>query len=185
MNPILREEIVKHVLSNLGVIPSEFVSQQKSKSLINKEYLLSEHLLFEDAEGEVTQNKIWGCQMSAESQEIKILLGDCSQDSYVPEYCLLVQLKDSPAYGMYLVYDGLVGHRISSECMLAYSVDSKSWMECGTFLQATFLAGMEQVKDVGFGWNKCTNYQSQYQAMLSFIKFHSSIYEVDDEGQED
>jgi hypothetical protein len=184
MNPILREEIVRHVFSNLGVIPSKFINQDKSKSLMSKEYLLNEHLLFEDESGDVIENKVWGCQMSAESQEIKVILGDCTQDSRVPEFCLLVQLKDAPAYGLYLLYDGLVDEPLDSECMLAYSLDSKGWLECNTYLQATFLAGMEQIKDVGFGWSKCTNYQSQYQALLSFIRFHSSINEVYDEGQE-
>jgi hypothetical protein len=63
-------------------------------------------------------------------------------------------------------------------------MDSKSWLECNTFLQATFLTGMEKVKEIGFAWSKATNYQPQYQAMLSFITHHSKICEEEHEGQE-
>ncbi len=68
--------------------------------------------------------------------------------------------------------------------MIAYSLDLKLWMGCSTFLQATFLSGMEQIRETGFAWNKATNYQLQYQALVSFIKYHSSIYEAEYEGQE-
>lgn len=180
MNPNLRAEIVKHIFANFGVIPSDYVSE-KTQSLISKEYLLSERLSFEDND---TENKVWGCQLSSDAQEIKILLADCAQEESSPEYCLLVQLKNAPAYGVYLIFNESFGSQINSACMIAYSLDSKLWMECSTFLQATFLSGMEQIRETGFGWNKITNYQPQYQSLVSFIKYHSFIYEVEYEGKE-
>jgi hypothetical protein len=184
MNTYLCEQIVRHVLSNFRIIPSKFVNVTKTDSLINKEFALLETLSF-DNEGTIITNHIWGVQLSAGSQEIKILLGDCSIDPNIPEFCLMVQLKDAPVYGLYLVYNDLINKTIDSEAMIAYNLDSKGWLECGTFLQATFLAGMEQLKDIGFAWSKCSNYKPIHQAMLSFIKFHSELYEAEDEGQED
>lgn len=181
MNLNLRAEIVKHVFANFGVIPSQFVND-KSRSLLNKEYLLPEKLSFEDDNDIITENKIWGCQLSADIQEIKILLADCTQEENAPEYCLLIQLKDAPAYGIYLTFNESFGDQVGSACMIAYSLDSKSWMECSTFLQATFLSGMEQIRETGFAWNKASNYQPQYQALVSFIKYHSDIYEAEHEG---
>ena len=182
MNPNLRAEIVKHIFANFGVIPSKYVSD-KTRSLINKEYLLSEKVTFKD-EGGVIENRVWGCQLSSDIQEVKILLADCTQEEQSPEYCLLVQLKNTPAYGVYLIFNESFGDQINSACMIAYSLDSTSWSECGTFLQATFLGGMEQIRETGFAWNKVTNYQEQYKSLVSFIKYHSSIYEAEYEGQE-
>lgn len=187
MNLNLRAEIVRHIFANFGVIHSFYVSD-KTQPLNSKKYLLSEKLSFEDEDNDVIQNKIWGCQLSADAQEIKILLADCTQEKDHPEYCLLVQLKNAPAYGIYLHLNESFGHQTGSACMIAYSLDSKAWMECSTFLQATFLGGMEQIRETGFAWNKIVNYQPQYQALINFIKYHSSIYEAEEvkyEGKED
>ncbi len=82
------------------------------------------------------------------------------------------------------MYTGSVDEEIDSEALIAVSSDKKHWMPCSTYLQATFLAGMEQVRDSGFAWTKCSEYKEQYQQLLSFIKFHHNFYEVTDEGQE-
>lgn len=183
MNKSLREEIVKHVFSNFAIIPSRFVNLDKSKSLASKEFLLPEKIPFVDADGSVTSNKVWGCQISAELQEIKILLGECTQDKDYPEYALLIFMKNAPSYGVYLV-TSTTNDEIDGEALIAVTMNSKDWLECRTYLQATFLAGMEQIRDVGLSWNKCTNYKDQYETLLSFIKFHTTVYEDKYEGQE-
>ena len=151
---------------------------------MSKDYLLPETLSFEDEDGIISSNKIWGCQLSADVQEIKILAGDCTMDPDSPEFCMLIQLKNAPAYGLYLSFKESYENPTDGICMIEYSLDYKGWLECNTFLQSTFLAGMEQLKEIGFAWNKASNYQPQYQSLLSFIKFHSTIYEAEHEGQE-
>jgi len=178
MNKVLMENIVRHVFSNLAVIPSAFVNIDKTKSLMSKEFLLNDTLSFENESG-IVKNKIWGCQISADQQELKILLGDCSQEKQVPEYCLIVQLKDAPAYGIYLICNSE-----NAESLIACTLSGKEWMECQTYLQATFLAGMEQIRDIGLSWNKCSDYKDQYDLMISFIDFHNTVYEAKYEGQE-
>jgi hypothetical protein len=178
MNKVLMENIVRHVFANLAVIPSAFVNVDKTKSLMSKDFLLNDSLSFENESG-IIRNKIWGCQISTEQQELKILLGDCSPEKQTPEYCLVVQLKDAPAYGIYLVCNSE-----DSEPLIACTLNGKDWMECQTYLQATFLAGMEQIRDVGLSWNKCSDYKNQYDLMVSFIDFHNAVYEAKYEGQE-
>jgi hypothetical protein len=178
MNRTLMENIVRHVFANLAIIPSAFVNIDKTKSLMSKDFVLNDTLSFE---GCVVKNKIWGCQVLAEQQELKILLGDCSQERQTPEYCLVVQLKDAPAYGIYLVCNS---NGEDSEPLIACTLNGKEWMECQTYLQATFLAGMEQIRDIGLTWSKCTNYKDQYDLMISFIDFHSAVYEAKYAGQE-
>jgi hypothetical protein len=178
MNYVLMEHIIRHVMANLAVISSSFVNLDKTKSLRSKEFLLSEKLLFEN-ENITKQNNIWGCQVSVDHHDMKILLGDCSQDNDLLEFCLIVQLKDAPSYGLYLIYNDL-DPDVNAEPLIAVSVNNKDWMECGTYLQGTFLAGMEQIRDLGLTWNKCTDYKTQYEMMLSFIKYHNSFYEETD-----
>jgi hypothetical protein len=42
MNQYLTIEIVKHILSNFGILPASHVDLSKSKSLKDKEFLLAE-----------------------------------------------------------------------------------------------------------------------------------------------
>jgi hypothetical protein len=187
MNRVLLEEIVKHIFSNFAVYPSLYVDFNKSKSLMRNEYLLSDKLTFE-SEGEDSQNSIWGCQLSADTQELKVLLGDCSLTKNLPEMAMVIQLKNLPFYGLYLVgqeqFDPATQIEppefIDPEPMIACSLNGKDWMECNTFLQATFLAAMEQVRDVGLTWSKCSNYKDQHSALLSFIRYHDLVYRDDD-----
>jgi hypothetical protein len=182
MNRKLTEQIAHHVLANLGVLPSDFVNQEITKSIIDKAFMLSEKISFETDE-QVIRKNIYGCQVTvADSKELRLLLADCTQEKEYPEFGLLVQLKDAPAFGVYLIH---TNGKVDSEVMIAVSVDKINWMPCNTYLQATFLAGMEQIRDLGFGWSKATNYAEMHQQLLSFIKFHHNIYGEDNEGQEE
>lgn len=183
MNRILTEQIVQHILANLGVLPALHVSE-KTPSIIDKQFLLSEKVSFE-IDGEVVRKNVYGCQITITgSKEFKMLLVDCGAPE-MPEYCLVVQLKDAPTFGLSFLCGPSAVYDLDPEAMIAVSPDHKNWMPCSTYLQATFLAGMEQLRDLGFGWTKCADYQDQYQQLLSFIKFRSSFFGGLDEGQED
>jgi hypothetical protein len=179
MNKKLTEQIAHHILANFGVLPASFIDWQHTQSLADKQYVMSDKLVFENEDSETIKNSIYACQVTAPgSKELKIVLGDCTEDGGTPEYCLIVHLKDSPTYGVYLFYD-----HSESEAMIAVNIDNKGWMPCETYLQATFLAGMERIKDLFLTWNKCTEYKEEHQSLLSFIKFHDSFYEESNEGQ--
>lgn len=185
MNRRLTETIAHHVLANLAVLPSSFIDKERTRSIIDKQFLLPEKLTFQDNGETVFRASVYGCQVTvASTKEFKILLADCTEDPDLPEYCLTLQLKDAPVFGVYLMYTELMENPPDSEALIGVSVDEKHWMPCSAYLQGTFLAGMEQIKDLGFGWIKCTNYKNQYDALLSFIKFHHDFYEVNNEGQE-
>lgn len=108
-----------------------------------------------------------------------VLLSDLSIKSD-KAYCLIVQLKDAPAYALYLNLDV----NLFDESLIACTVNNKDWMTCNTHLQATFLAGMEHIKEVGFSWKKPEEFTEQYELMLSFIKYYNSLFGDLDEGQE-
>lgn len=180
MNNILTEQIVKHILSNLGVINGSNIDGNKSQTLISKDFLLRNKLSFKMEDDSVISNKIWGCQLSIENKEMKIVLGDSSQDKNIKEHCLIIHLKDSPIYGLYIIPDVQ-----NTQVLIACSLNGKEWMQCNIYLQATFLAGMEQIKDHIAAPQKCNEYDFEYKAMLSFIEFHSAIFEDNYEGEED
>lgn len=171
MNLILREHIIKHILASLRIIPSKFIDQNITKAIMSKEYILDKTFDF-IVDDEVIHNKIWGCQLSAEDRELKIILADCSQETDIFEYCLLVQLKNAPAYASYFVF----GDQVDSEALLACNVNESGWLECNTYLQATFLAGMEQLKDINLTWSKCLNYDKQIDLIKSFIEYHDLLF---------
>ena len=184
MNQKLTEEIVYHILANMGIFPTDFVNKEFTKSILDKQFLLPEKITFEGTSG-VISKEVYGCQISiANSKDFKILLADCTQEKDIPEYCLFVQLKDAPAFGVYLIFNRLVDDQSDCEAMIAVNTDKKFWIPCTMYLQGTFLAGMEQLRDLGYGWTKCTEYKTHYEQLLSFIKFHDSFFGGFDEGEE-
>jgi hypothetical protein len=80
MNNKLLEEIVRHVFASLLIIESDFIDLNSSKSLKSKDFLLKEKLDF-SSDDETISNNIWGCNISSEDQEIKIILADCSLEN--------------------------------------------------------------------------------------------------------
>jgi hypothetical protein len=186
MNEKLTEEIAYHVLANLGALPSEFVNLDQTRFILDKQFILPEKASFESEDGGLLQKNIYGCQVSVtDKKEFKMLLADCSQEKNVPEFALVIQLKDAPMFGIYLIYNKLVEDPPQAEAMIAVNTEGKYWIPCNTYLQATFLAGMEQLRDLSFGWGKLKDYKPQHAQLLSFIKFHDNYFEVStDEGQE-
>lgn len=170
MNLFLRECIVKHILANFAIIPSDFVFLDKSKSLQSKEFLLPKTISFTDSNGSSLENRLWGCQASIDKQEVKILLADCSMDKEISEIAILVHLKGQPMYGLYYVNDE------EAEALIAGSINGKEWLECNTYLQATFLAGMEKLKEFGLPWQKLTDYNDLVSHISFFIDFHSKLF---------
>jgi hypothetical protein len=163
------------------IIPSNFVNKN-SNSLMTSDYLLDEKLSFNEIEF-----PIWGCQLSFNDNEIKVLLSNCGIDN-VPEFCMIVQMKNSPTYGLYLVYNDLIDdeNNFDNEPIIAVNTEKSNWFVCNTYLQATFLSGIEYLKDVNFMWRKCTNYKDQINLLKSFALFHNNYFsEEEDERKED
>lgn len=179
MNLALTEEIVKHILANLNVIGSDFVNVPKSGSLINDKYILPIKLQFETDVSQI-ENRVWGCQFVIEHKNLKIILGDASISRGF-EYCLIIHLEGMPSYGLYI---NITDRDEPSQAMIAFSINGLDWAQCNTYLQATFLAAMEQLKDIIGTQQKCVDFKEEYQSMLSFIKYHTNTFEEDYEGQE-
>jgi hypothetical protein len=171
MNTILTQEIIKHIFFNLGI------TNNNNVSLKNNNYLLNEKLSFIIDNGKIVNNNIWGCQFDINQQTLKILLGDSSLYKKELEYCAIIHLSGSPTYGLYLSLNNEF-----DDAMIAYSLNGNEWLQCNTYLQATFLAAMEQIKDVFITQQPLLNFKEEYQSMLNFVKYHSEVCEEDYEG---
>ena len=176
MNNQLTEQIAHHIFSSFGVFQSPFINMAMTKSILDNSFLLPEKITFEAADSTTIKNNIWGAQISvAKSKDFRILIADCSQEN-IPEYCLVIQLKDAPSFGMYMINSK--DH--NAEALICVSTSGQNWMPCSTFLQGTLLSGCEQLKDLANGWAKCTNYTDLHSQLLSLIKFHDMYFDIED-----
>ena len=109
MNDKLTEQIAYHVLANLGILPSDFINISETKRINDKQFMLPDKISFETEDGALLQRNMFGCQvLVTDKREFKMLLADCTQEKDIPEYALIIQLKDAPAYGLYLIFNRLV-----------------------------------------------------------------------------
>jgi len=177
MNLKLTSTIIEHIFCSLLMIKSDFIKTVGAKSLLDKDFLLDQTLNLNDSVNNF-YNKVWSCQSEISGKKIFLLVADCSLEKDIKEYSLIVKLEDAPIYGCYLV----LNENYNSDALIACTLDGKNWMECNTYLQATFLAGMEQIKELNSNWNKVINYEQEFNLLKSFLSFHNSIYgEITDE----
>ena len=164
MNTSLTEEIIRHIYKSLGVkLPGV---KNNFNSIMQPEFMLESKISFEDGE----QKNIWGIEFKIQENYLNLLLADCSQD-VIPEYALLVSTKDAPSYGCYLSYSEYDPEKQQSLPMIACSLGS-SWAECSIFLQATFLSGMEKIKEFNVEYNRVSDEDYYYHNIKNFIKFY-------------
>lgn len=173
MNHDLTEQIIKHVYSNLGIVKSNYIDFSKTKSLMSKDFLLSKEFSLKNIKN------IWGCTLSLLDQSLQILLADTTQCNGIPEFALIVRTNDKATYGCYLICSDEVG----TEPLIAFNV--KDWSVCNAYLQAFFLATMEQIKESCLTLSNKTEYKEIYKLLLSFLTFHEEQYQNQDLEQED
>ena len=184
MSKQLTSQIINHIFSNLLIINKSDFDINKFKSIKSTDHLLPETISFTDeSEGQEIVNKIWGIQLVIEGQKLKMLLADCSVEPKILEYALLVKMQDSPAYGIYASYNKDYNQLVVDGNLIAVCMDNPNWIQCNIYLQATFLAAMENIKDIPYTLEKCEDYKLEYNSLLSFIKYYDFSCEDDDEGQ--
>jgi hypothetical protein len=162
MNTELTKQIVKHVYTNLGIISSSSSYSSKYYSLFDDKFLLPDTIYLTDDKGNIQiENKLWCSQLSYEDKTITILVANCGIEE--DEYCLLVALDNVVSYGCYLSYDNL-------EAIIGVFINSH-WEAASTFLQANFLAGMEQLRHISGEWVPCKEFSEFKKNIISFIEY--------------
>lgn len=141
----LLKQIIIHILNNFGLLNSNL------KSL--KEFKLDNDLFF-DKENHFP---LYGCKISDEQTSMNVLCSELDEN----EYCLLVEVPGNNIYAIYYSND---------EYLMNFY--KGSWIECGTYLQAILLAGLEMSKNIGLPWVK---FESNVLIMKDFL--NKFVYE--------
>ena len=160
-NQILLNHILEHIYNNLGVLKSQPVS------IVSPDFQLSDTLCFVDDEEIDHFAPMWAAKTFIQQGSIQILAADMSIDEE-KEYSVLVELEKCPTYASYVCLDKTKQIYDSKLFILM----ANKWMSANTYLQATFLAGMEQMREAATVW------QANPKTDLP-IKLRSFLREVD------
>lgn len=152
MQSNLTNEILLHVFDNLGLV------LPRQTSLKNDYFLTSAAIdLVEDDKDK--HLKIWGAQVPVAAGKFQMLLTEMKTHSQEQEYFLVSQLDDCPMYGCYILLESPIQGRIEPRHgEILFSLKDNAWLPTDIFIQATFLAGMEQLKDLLTSWTPVTDH---------------------------
>lgn len=154
MSSSLIKEIVLHILKNFGI----GASFQNSMAINEESFLLQEKVEFEE-DGKHYKNNVFGCQCSIREQKLRAIYCGISGGEKIESF-LYVKLEENPAY---CVYSGM-------EDYIYFSPDkSDEWAKCTIMLHATFLAAMENIKDISPSFEKIKDYKAEYNQFSKAI----------------
>jgi len=158
----LTQEIVKHVMTKLGVGHENLHSAYAS--IMHQDFELDQTICLINDEGEEVNNRMWSCKVSVEDKDFRLLLADCSTLGE-EEYALMVALDGSPEYGIYYSITD------PGACYIACLLN-EFWVTSTVYMQAAFLTGMEQVKDLSSPWVRNEKTKDLYEKLVKFIGHH-------------
>lgn len=167
---MLVNHILEYIYNNFGIC-NDFVST----SIVSEKYLLTKKIKFEGVDGNEWSAKMYGAEIVIDKLRFRILCGDFSSEE--KEYALIVKLDNCPSYGCYLIYNSDLSEISGPQAgLLAFSIKENEWLASNVYIQATFLAGMEQLRDVSASWQSLSNYQDMIENMKSYVRHYDSIY---------
>lgn len=150
--------IVEHIFTNLGFMDG------RTHSLIAEPLKTDDHIAVQDEDQE-THYPVYACETHITQAKIimaGVVFTDNSNPTAVPDMAVVVNIEDCPTYGCYLS---------QGEGLIAFTIKDNTWMEANTFLSATFLAGMENLRDVVHPYTQCKDTKSIHQALIAFLKY--------------
>lgn len=175
----LTDQIILHIFNNLGI------TSHTTLSLNSDSFLLSKTIAFQNLEGNSQQAPLWGAEISIDKIKLRLLLADFSEGD--KELILIVKLDNAPSYGIYISHNSsdFFEEIIPNEAFILFSLKENEWLITNTYIQATFLAGMEQLQDISASWSRINKFDDMISNVKSLIEYHnnsSEYYEDQDEG---
>lgn len=166
----LTDCIVEHIFDNLGI------SLQRTASLRDPVFQLKETIEYDD----VYQAPLYGAEFTIEKSHFRMLLADFSDSETYSEYAMVIKLTGSPTYGCYLFIDGAIG--TPEDGLICFAAKPNTWLKASISIQATFLAGMENLREVNTSWTKPKKYQDLLEELKSFYEYQNNINDKRDEA---
>lgn len=160
----LTNTILEHIFTNLG-----FMDQRKN-SLLSSKLLTDYKITFEDNDIE-SYSKVYACETAITQAKIMIAGTYLTLEDHEKDMAIVVKIENCPTYGCYLSQDK---DGVNSG-LIAFNLKDKTWIVANTFMQASFLAGMEQLRDIINPFNECKGPKDIYEAFISFLKYHDAL----------
>lgn len=161
MNKELTLAIVKHIFANLGLFG------ETTSSLFQKDFVINKSIEYytEDFEGNQIekQSEIFSCKSQVGLNKINMIATSMEDEHFV-----IVKLEKSPTYGVFFSSEEETG-------MIAFQTKEGNFSEASIFLQSSFLAGMEQLKDISTKYERENNNDELIASLKSFIAFEAML----------
>ena len=154
----LTNAIVEHILTNLGFM------DKRTHSLLAEPLKTDAYIDVQEDEKEI-HYPIYACETRITQTKIVmagVIFADTTDPQNLPDMAVVVNIEDCPTYGCYLS---------QGEGVIAFTIKDNAWMEANTFLSATFLAGMENLRDVVQPYTQCQDIKPLHQALIAFLKY--------------
>ena len=157
----LTNSIVEHIFHNLGFLDA------RTNSLISETLLTDHTITYEDEEEH--KLPVYACETRITQSQIVMAGVVFPSEGIRQEMAVVVHTQDCPIYGCYLWYES-GSQPVESEGQILMSLKDNTWMDTTTFVQASFLAGMEHLRDLRQAFTVCKDAKPIYQSLVAFIK---------------
>lgn len=173
----LTDQILAHIYHSLGI------GALTNISILSDAFLIPRKISF-NIDGEEKIANLWGAQITIDNLNFRILCGDFSSE--IKEFALVIKLDNCPTYGCYLSFCEMNDNHFTnpSDGMILFSFKDNHWLISNTYVQATFLAGMEQLKDVGAAWQSLVKYDDLIDNIKTLVEYHDNSFELGEDANE-
>lgn len=183
MNSELTNAILYHILLNLGL------NKTQKNTIFNDLFITNNDIEYVNEFDEMNKSSVYSCQMKVNNSSFQIICAKLSTDyktSIDEDVYFVIKLEGCPTYGCYLSVntDKMedVNNQSFHDGFIACFIDNKHWVPAPVFIQATFLAGMEQLRELSAPFTKVDSNEELFNNLKSFITYKESYM---NEGQED
>ena len=163
---ILTNAILEYIFLNLGMM------DERNNSILSSKLLTDKTITFDDA-GKEQQYHVYACQTSIGQSKITMAGTKLNYDDNTKDMVVVVKMEDCPIYGCYISQN----NKTVEDGIIAFSIKNNVWLSASVFIQASFLAGMEQLKDVIIPFDVCNKPQEIYDILVSFLKYRDTLNE--------
>lgn len=172
-NDEITNAIIKHIFTQLGLYDTTAVS------IHHKAFLTDKTIAYENDNYEKMSAKVYACQTEISSKKLSIISSELDES----ENFVVVKFDSNPAYGLYLCSeypseDIIATPLVFQDGFLATQLKEKTWIPTTIYLQATFLAGMEQLRDLTSKYDKVKDIDVLFDLLKEFISYREAVCNV-------
>lgn len=158
MNEKLTNTIVEHIFNNLGIINQNLIKN----SIINDAFKIDQKINYFNENNEDKIANVYCCETTVNKSKFYLMATIFDDDLF-----LISKLEDCPAYGCF----GSIENKELKDSFIVCNLGDKSWIPTTIFIKATFLAGMEQLREVNRPFLRSESYNDYFKLLKEFIDY--------------